>query len=54
MIGVADFTFTFGEVVFNGIALGTIAAIVIYHLMRTIARLRGTAAPAERPGVSPR
>jgi NCS2 family nucleobase:cation symporter-2 len=54
VIGVADFTFTFGEVVFNGIALGTIAAIVIYHLMRGIARLRGTSAPAERPAVGPR
>ena len=54
VIGVADFTFTFGEVVFNGIALGTIAAIVIYHLMRGIARLRGTAAPTDRSEVSPR
>ena len=28
---------------FNGIAIGTAAAIVVYHLMRWIARLRGTA-----------
>ncbi|GGI47879.1 NCS2 family nucleobase:cation symporter-2 [Agromyces flavus] len=49
VVGIADFTFSAGDVVFNGIALGTIAAIVIYHLMRGIARLRGTATPAEQP-----
>jgi NCS2 family nucleobase:cation symporter-2 len=49
VIGIADFTFNAGEVTFNGIALGTIAAIVVYHLMSGIARLRGTAAPAEQP-----
>ncbi|QEO13368.1 nitrate reductase [Agromyces intestinalis] len=43
IIGVADFTMTFGTVVFNGIALGTIAAIVIYHVMNWIGRARGTA-----------
>ncbi len=42
VIGIADFTFSFGEVAFNGIALGTIAAIAIYHLMNGIARARGT------------
>ena len=44
IIGIADFTFAVGDVSFNGIALGTIAAIVIYHLMTAIARVRGTAA----------
>ncbi|WP_350347066.1 solute carrier family 23 protein [Agromyces sp. G08B096] len=44
IIGIADFTFAFGDgISFNGIALGTIAAIVIYHVMNGIARLRGTA-----------
>ena len=43
VIGIADFTFSAGQVTFNGIALGTIAAIVIYHLMNGIAKLRGTA-----------
>ncbi|WP_424922855.1 uracil-xanthine permease family protein [Agromyces protaetiae] len=43
IIGIADFTFTFGDgVTFNGIALGTIAAIVIYHVMNGIAKARGT------------
>lgn len=45
IIGIADFTFAFGEgISFNGIALGTVAAIVIYHVMNGIARLRGTGA----------
>ncbi|BDZ53519.1 hypothetical protein GCM10025870_05920 [Agromyces marinus] len=47
VIGVADFTFMAGDVVFNGIALGTIAAIVVYHLMNGIARWRGTAIVAD-------
>ena len=42
IIGIADFTFAVGGVSFNGIALGTIAAIAIYHLMNGIAKARGT------------
>ncbi|MDR5701084.1 uracil-xanthine permease family protein [Agromyces aerolatus] len=45
IIGIANFTFDAGAgIAFNGIALGTIAAIVIYHLMNGIARVRGTGA----------
>jgi len=42
IIGIADFTFTAGTLTFNGIALGTIAAIVVYHVMTGIGRARGT------------
>jgi uracil-xanthine permease len=42
IIGIADYTFTAGSLSFNGIALGTIAAIVIYHTMTAIGRLRRT------------
>ena len=42
IVGIADFTFEVGAVSFNGIALGTIAAIVVYHLMNLVGRLRGT------------
>ncbi|MFF1574044.1 uracil-xanthine permease family protein [Leifsonia sp. NPDC058292] len=42
IVGIADFTLNLGQLTFNGIALGTIAAIVVYHLMRTVSRLRGT------------
>ena len=45
IIGIADFTFTAGALTFTGIALGTIAAIVIYHGMSAVARLRGTDRP---------
>ncbi|WP_427870696.1 uracil-xanthine permease family protein [Leucobacter luti] len=41
IVGIADFTVQLGAVVFNGIALGTIAAICVYHLMRVLAKLRG-------------
>ncbi|WBM79737.1 NCS2 family nucleobase:cation symporter [Cryobacterium breve] len=42
IIGIADYTFTAGTLSFNGIALGTVAAIVIYHVMTVIGRLRRT------------
>nr|WP_156607706.1 solute carrier family 23 protein [Auraticoccus cholistanensis] len=41
VVGVANFTFDLDGLSFNGIALGTLAAIVIYHLMTTLERLRG-------------
>ncbi|NYI72664.1 NCS2 family nucleobase:cation symporter-2 [Naumannella cuiyingiana] len=42
IIAIADFTFSAGALSFKGIALGSVAAIVVYHLMSGIARLRGT------------
>lgn len=36
IIGVADFTWQIGDLQFAGIALGTIAALVGFHLMRSI------------------
>jgi uracil-xanthine permease len=54
IIGIANFTWVVGDVTFEGIALGTASALVIYHLMRNIARWRGTsqepASPASVPG----
>jgi uracil-xanthine permease len=54
IIGVANFTWTVGDLQFAGIALGTAAAIGVYHLMRVVARWRGTsvepATPASVPG----
>ncbi|WP_308799822.1 uracil-xanthine permease family protein [Agromyces silvae] len=45
IIGIANFTFDVGAgISFNGIALGTVAAIVIFHVMNGIARVRGTGA----------
>jgi len=42
IMGIADFTINLGTLTFSGIVLGTVAAIVVYHLMNSIAKLRGT------------
>ncbi|WP_022873044.1 uracil-xanthine permease family protein [Nesterenkonia alba] len=42
IIAIADYTMMFGEIVFTGIALGSIAALLIHHGMGLIARWRGT------------
>ncbi|MDC7123662.1 NCS2 family nucleobase:cation symporter [Cellulomonas fimi] len=42
VIGVANYTWVVGELRFEGIALGTATAIGLYHLMRVVARWRGT------------
>jgi NCS2 family nucleobase:cation symporter-2 len=44
IIGIADFTWKVGDLIFNGIALGSAAAIVVYHVMRQIGIRRGTVA----------
>ncbi len=43
VVGIADFTFTAGDLSFNGIALGTLAAVVVYHVMSAVERARGGA-----------
>ncbi|MFG3599781.1 uracil-xanthine permease family protein [Micromonospora chersina] len=48
IVGAANYTLTAGDLSFNGIALGTAAALVIYHGMRLIAHLRGTTAASRR------
>jgi uracil-xanthine permease len=42
IIGIGDFTLNLGQLTFNGIALGAIAAIVVYHVMAAVSRARGT------------
>lgn len=41
IVGIADYTWTIGDVSFAGIALGTFAAAVVFHAMRWGARLSG-------------
>jgi uracil-xanthine permease len=41
IVGTADYTAHLGSMLFNGIALGTIAALVIYHGLSWISRVRG-------------
>lgn len=48
IIGIADFTWRAGPLTFTGIALGSVAALVIYHGMRGLTALRGgTRYPAQ-------
>lgn len=53
IIAIADYTWQIGSLTFNGIALGSAAAIVVYHVMRGISKARGTfleqASPASVP-----
>jgi uracil-xanthine permease len=42
IMGIADFTFSFGGVSFGGVTVGTVTVLVLYHLMRAIGRARGT------------
>lgn len=42
IIGIADFTFAVSGVQFNGIAIGTIAVLVVYHGLKAIGKATGT------------
>ncbi len=42
IIGIADFTFAIEGVQFNGIAIGTIAVLVVYHGLKAIGKATGT------------
>lgn len=46
VVGIANYTFTSGDISLNGIALGTVAAIVVYHVMSGVERVR-----TPRPGM---
>ena len=48
IFGIGDLTLNAGDMTFTGIALGTLAAVVLHHGMRAIERARGTS-PAQRP-----
>ncbi len=50
IIGTADYVAVWGKMTFNGIALGTIAALVIYHGLSWVAEKRGT---QDTPPTSP-
>ncbi|MBL0887228.1 uracil-xanthine permease family protein [Myceligenerans indicum] len=41
VVGIANYTWTAGDLRFEGIALGTASALLIYHGMRLVGRLRG-------------
>ena len=53
VVAIANYTLAWGGMTFEGIALGSVAAIGIYHAMRWISKVRGTnleqASPASAP-----
>jgi len=53
IIGVADFTWNAGQLQFAGIALGTGAALAVYHSMHALAKWRGTAGDPLEPEKEP-
>lgn len=53
VIAIANYTWHVGEMTFEGIALGSFAAIAIYHVMRAISRWRGTSREAASPASAP-
>ncbi len=42
IMGIANFTFTLGDMTFGGVTVGTVTALVLYHLMKAVGRARGT------------
>lgn len=56
IVGIANFTWSPGDLTFEGIALGSAAAILVYHVMTVLARVCGTgqepASPASAPAGS--
>ena len=50
IMGTADYTAHWGKMTFGGIAIGTIAALVIYHGLSWVAKVRGT---QEQPPTTP-
>ncbi len=53
IVGIANYTWVAGEMTFEGIALGTAAALGVYHLMRSLARWRGTSVEPVSPASVP-
>jgi hypothetical protein len=48
IIGIADFTWQAGNLTVTGIALGSIAALLVYHGMRLLGFRQSRATPADR------
>jgi len=53
VVGIANFTWMPGDLIFSGIALGTAAALGVYHLMRVIETWRGTGQEPATPASVP-
>jgi hypothetical protein len=51
IIGIANFTFSIAGVSFNGIAIGSIAVLVMYHGLTAIGHATGSLPKDEAPAV---
>ncbi|HOC13074.1 MAG TPA: solute carrier family 23 protein [Propionicimonas sp.] len=50
IMGIADFNFTIGNMTFGGVTVGTVTALALFHLMKAIAKARGT--DLEEPAIT--
>ena len=53
VVAIADYTWVIGDMTFSGIALGSGAAIIVYHSMRAISKARGTNLEEVSPASAP-
>lgn len=53
VMAIANYTWHWGDMTFEGIALGSFGAIIIYHAMRALAKLRGTSLETPSPASAP-
>ncbi|MGV9187827.1 uracil-xanthine permease family protein [Arcanobacterium canis] len=53
VLAIANYTLVVNGMVFEGIAMGSFGAIIIYHLMRAISRWRGTSIESATPASAP-
>ncbi|WP_124054374.1 uracil-xanthine permease family protein [Arcanobacterium ihumii] len=53
VVAIANYSFQLGDMAFEGIAIGSFCAIIIYHVMRSISRWRGTSQEAASPASAP-
>lgn len=53
ILAIANYTWIVGDLEFSGIALGSFGAIIIYHVMRTLSKWRGTSIEAATPASAP-
>lgn len=49
VVGIAGFEWKLGDLLFTGIAIGTVATVLMYHVMHNLGRLTGAIDPAPEP-----
>ena len=49
VVGIAGFEWKVGDLLFTGIAIGTVATVLVYHVMHHLGHFTGAAGPAPEP-----